>query len=341
MTESKNRNHLGKIAMTIHRRRFLQFASAAAALPTAPSFARAQGAYPNRPVRFIVGQAAGSASDIIARLIAQWYMEKLGQQFIVETRPGAGGNIATEFVTRAPPDGYTILLVNSQNTINAALQDKLPFDFVHDIAPIAMVERVPLVMEVNPSVPANTIPEFIAYAKANPGKLNMASAGIGGPQHMAGELFKSMADVNLTHVPYRGTTPAITDLIGGQVQVMFDVTVTALPQIKAGKLRPLGVTTTERLPFLPDVPTVDSFLKGYEAAGWIGVGAPKGTPPEIIATLNKQTNAALRDPTIIKRITDLGAVVEPPNTPAEFGKFIADNIDKWRKVIKFAGIKPQ
>jgi tripartite-type tricarboxylate transporter receptor subunit TctC len=326
--------------MTIHRRRLLQLVSAAAVMPAAPYIARAQGAYPNRPVRVIVGQAAGSATDIIARLFAQFLAEKLGQQFIVEAKPGAGGNIATEFVTRAPPDGYTLMMVNSQNAINAALHEKLSFDFVRDIAPIAMVERVPLVMEVNPSVPAKTIPEFIAYAKANPGKINIASAGIGGPQHMAGELFKFMAGLNLTHVPYRGSTPAIIDLIAGQVQVMFDVTVTALPQIKAGKLRPLGVTTTERLPFLPDVPTVDSFLKGYEAAGWIGVGAPKGTPPEIIAVLNKQLNASLLDPTIKKRITDLGAVVEPPNTPAEFSKFIAENIEKWRKVIKFAGIKP-
>ena len=326
--------------MTIHRRRLLQLVSAAAVMPAAPYIARAQGAYPNRPVRVIVGQAAGSATDIIARLFAQFLSEKLGQQFIVEAKPGAGGNIATEFVTRAPPDGYTLMMVNSQNAINAALHEKLSFDFVRDIAPIAMVERVPLVMEVNPSVPAKTIPEFIAYAKANPGKINIASAGIGGPQHMAGELFKFMAGLNLTHVPYRGSTPAIIDLIAGQVQVMFDVTVTALPQIKAGKLRPLGVTTTERLPFLPDVPTVDSFLKGYEAAGWIGVGAPKGTPSEIIAVLNKQLNASLLDPTINKRITDLGAVVEPPNTPAEFSKFIAENIEKWRKVIKFAGIKP-
>lgn len=326
--------------MTIDRRRLLQLVSAAAVMPAAPYIARAQGAYPNRPVRVIVGQAAGSATDIIARLFAQFLAEKLGQQFIVEAKPGAGGNIATEFVTRAPPDGYTLMMVNSQNAINAALHEKLSFDFVRDIAPIAMVERVPLVMEVNPSVPAKTIPEFIAYAKANPGKINIASAGIGGPQHMAGELFKFMAGLNLTHVPYRGSTPAIIDLIAGQVQVMFDVTVTALPQIKAGKLRPLGVTTTERLPFLPDVPTVDSFLKGYEAAGWIGVGAPKGTPSEIIAVLNKQLNASLLDPTIKKRITDLGAVVEPPNTSAEFAKFIAENIEKWRKVIKFAGIKP-
>jgi tripartite-type tricarboxylate transporter receptor subunit TctC len=326
--------------MTIHRRRLLQLACAAAALPAAPAIVRAQGAYPSRPVRLIVGQAAGSATDIIARLFAQFLSEKLGQQFIVEAKPGAGGNIATDYVVRQPPDGYTLQMVNSQNAINAALHEKLSFDFVKDIVPITLVERVPLVMEVHPSVPAKTIPEFIAYAKANPGKLNMASAGIGGPQHMAGELFKYMAGINMAHIPYKGSTPAIADLIAGQVQMMFDVTVTALPQIKAGKLRPLGVTTTERLPFLPDVPTVDSYLKGYEAAGWIGVGAPKGTPPAVIATLSKQLNAAVLDANIKKRITDLGAVVEPPNTPEQFAKFIPENIEKWRKVIKFAGIKP-
>ena len=232
-------------------------AAGAAVLPTS---VRAQ-AYPSRPVKMIIGQAAGSATDTVGRLVANFLSERLGQQFIVETRPGAAGNIATEAVTRVPPDGYTMLVVNSQNTINTALYEKLNFDFVPDIAPIGRMERVPLVMVVNPSVPANTLPEFIAYAKANPGKVNIALAGIGGPQHIAAELFKFMAGVDITHVPYRGTTPAVTDLIGGQVQVMFDVTPTALPQIKAGKLRPLGVTTTERLPSLPDVPTVDDFLK--------------------------------------------------------------------------------
>jgi len=231
--------------------------------------------------------------------------------------------------------------VNSQNAINVALYEKLSFDFVRDIAPVGKVESVPLVMEVHPSVPVKTIPEFIAYAKTNPGKLNMASAGIGGPQHIAGELFKFMAGVDLTHIPYKGSTPAVTDLVAGQVQVMFDVTPTSLPQIKAGKVRPLGVTTTEPLPFLPDVPTIDSFLKGYEAAGWIGFGVPMGTPPEIIATLNQQTNAAVLDSNIKQRFADLGAVAAPPNSPDEFAKFIAENIDKWTKVIKFAGIKPQ
>jgi len=326
--------------MKLARRTFLQVAAGAAALPVASSIARAQ-AYPSRPVKIIVGQAAGSASDIIARLIAQFLSEKLGQQFIVEVRPGAAGNIATEAVSRMPPDGYTLLLVNSQNAINVALYEKLNFDFVRDIAPVGRVQSVPLIMEVHPSVPVGSIPEFIAYAKANPNKLNMASAGIGGPQHIAGELFKFMAGVDLTHIPYKGTTPAVTDLVAGQVQVMFDVTPTSLPQINAGKLRPLGVTTTDRLPFLPDVPTIDSFLTGYEAAAWIGFGVPKGTPSTIIEILNKQTNAAVLDPKIQQRFADLGVVAVPPNTPAEFAKFIAENIEKWKKVIKFAGIKPE
>jgi tripartite-type tricarboxylate transporter receptor subunit TctC len=322
------------------RRDFLCLAAAAVALPAVARTVRAQ-TYPSRPVKIIVGQAAGSASDIVARLIAQFLSEKVGQQFLVEVRPGAAGNIATEAVTHMPPDGYTLLLVNSQNAINAALYEKLSFDFVRDIAPVGMVESVPLVMEVHPSVPAKSVPEFIDYAKANPGKLNMASAGIGGPQHIAGELFKFMAGVNLTHIPYKGSTPAVTDLLAGEVQVMFDVTPTSLPFIQAGKLRPLGVTTKEPLPFLPDVPTIDSFLKGYEAAGWIGFGVPKDTPPEIIATLNRETNAAVLDPNIKQRFADLGAVAVPPNSPEEFAKFIAENIEKWTKVIKFAGIKPQ
>jgi tripartite-type tricarboxylate transporter receptor subunit TctC len=325
--------------MTLRRRQFLHLAAGAVAFSPVSESVPAQ-TYPSRPVKIIVGQAAGSASDIVARLIAQFLSDRLGQQFLIEVRPGAAGNIATEAVTHMPPDGYTLLLVNSQNAINVALYEKLNFDFVRDIAPVGMVESVPLVMEVHPSVPAKTVPEFIAYAKANPAKLNMASAGTGGPQHIAGELFKFMAGVDLTHIPYKGSTPAVTDLVAGQVQVMFDVTVTALPQIKAGKLRPLGVTTTERLPFLPDVPTIDSFLKGYEAAGWVGFGVPKGTPPEIIATLNKHTNAAVLDPVIRQRFAELGAVAVPPNSPEEFSRFIAENIDKWTKVIKFAGIKP-
>jgi tripartite-type tricarboxylate transporter receptor subunit TctC len=326
--------------MKLARRQFLQLAAGGAALPAVSRLACAQ-SYPSRPVKIIVGQTAGSASDIVARIVAQFLSEKFGQQFLVEVRPGAAGNIATEAVTRMPPDGYSLLLVNSQNAINVALYEKLSFDFARDIVPVGRVESVPLVLEVHPSVPATTVPELIAYAKANPGKLNMASAGIGGPQHIAGELFKFMAGVNLTHIPYKGSTPAVTDLIAGQVQVMFDVTPTSLPHIKGGKLRPLGVTTTERLPFLPEVPTIDSFLKGYEAAGWIGFGAPKGTPPEIIATLNKHTNAAVLDPNVRQRFIDLGAVAVSPNSPDEFARFIAENIDKWTKVIKFAGIKPE
>jgi tripartite-type tricarboxylate transporter receptor subunit TctC len=325
----------------IQRRHFLKLAGAAALLPATPHVVRAQAGYPNRPVRWIVGQAAGSSSDITARLIGQWLSEKLGQQFVVEARPGASGNIATDFVTHSPADGYTILLVNAQNTINATLYDKLGFDFVRDITPVAGIDRVTLVMEVTPSFPAKTIPEFIAYAKANPGKINMASAGIGGPHHAAGELFKYMAGVDMVHVPYRGSTPAVTDLISGQVQVMFDVTPTALPQVKAGHTRALGVSTVTRLPSLPDVPPIGDFVKGYEASAWVGVGAPKDTPPEIVAVLNKQINAALGDATIQKRLTDLGAIPFLPSSPAEFGKFIADDVAKWAKVIKASGMKPE
>jgi tripartite-type tricarboxylate transporter receptor subunit TctC len=323
------------------RRHFMKLAGAAALVPAAPYVIQAQGGYPTRPVKLIVGQAAGSSSDITARLIGQFMSEKLGQQFIVEARPGAAGNIATEFVTHQPGDGYTLLLVNAQNTINMALYEKLNFDFLKDIVPVGGIDLVPLVMEVNPSVPANTAAEFIAYAKANPGKLNMASAGIGGPQHVAGELFKYMTGVDMTHVPYRGSTPAVTDLIAGQVQVMFDVTPTALPQIQAGKTRALGATTAKRLDAMPDLPTISETVKGYEAFAWIGIGAPKGTPPDVIATLNKQINAAVSDDTIKKRLAGLGASAMPAMTPAEFGKMMADDYAKWDKVIKSAGIKPQ
>ena len=287
----------------------------------------------------IVGQAAGSSSDLSARLIAQYLSEHLGQQFIVDIRPGATGNIATEAVAHSAPDGYTILLINSQNTINAALFAKLNFDFVHDIAPIALVHRVPLVMEVNPAFPAKTVPEFIAYAKANPGKINMASGGIGGPQHVAGELFKFMAGVDLVHVPYRGSTPALVDLMAGQVQVMFDVTPSSLPHIRAGKLRPLAVTTPERMDLLPGIPAMSEFLPGYEAFGWIGFGAPKDTPVSVIETLNKEINAAAADPNIKAKLLDLGVQIMPPNTPEDVAKFIAADTEKWNKVAKFANIK--
>ena len=312
-------------------------AGAAAIVPAAPWVARAE-TFPARPVHMIVGQAAGSSSDITARLIAQWMTEHLGQQFIVEDRPGAGGNIATEAVMRAAPDGYTMLLVNAQNTINAALYGKS--DFVDQIAPVGGIFRVPLVMEVNPSVPANTVQEFIAYAKANPGKINMASAGQGGPQHLAGELFKVLAGVDLVHVPYRGSTPAITDLLGGQVQVMFDVTPSSLPHIKAGKLRALAITTATPSDVLPELKPMAEFVPGYEASAWIGFGVPANTPPEVIDILNKQINAAIVDPTIKKRLTDLGGMVLPPGTPAEFAKMIGDDIEKWTKVVKASGIKP-
>ncbi len=322
----------------MNRRQVLWLPVAAAALSPRPRSARAQ-AYPARPVHVIVGQAAGSSSDITARLIVQSLSEHLGQQFIVDVRPGATGNIATEAVVHSAPDGYTLLLINSQNTINAALYTKLNFDFDRDITPIALVDRVPLVMEVNPSFPTKTVPEFIAYAKAHPGQINMASAGIGGPQHVAGELLKYMAGVNLVHVPYRGSTPALVDLMGGQVQVMFDVTPSSLPHIRAGRLRPLAVTTPERMNVLPGVPAMAEFLPEYEAFGWIGVGAPKNTPNTVIDKLNKQINAAIADPQIKARLHDLGGEVVPPNTPADVAKFIAADTAKWVKVVKFASIK--
>ena len=321
------------------RRGFLQLAAGAAALPSLSSLAAAQ-AYPSRAVRILVGQAAGSSSDISARLIGQWLSEHLGQHFIIEVRPGAAGNIAPEAAARATADGYTLLLVNAQNTINAALFERAKFDFLRDFAPVTSLTRVPLVMEVHPSVPAKTVPEFIAYAKANPGKINMASAGNGGPQHVAGELFKFMTGVQMLHVPYRGSTPAVTDLIAGRVQVMFDVTPTAVPQVRAGTLRALAVTTAHRIAALPDVPTVGDFVKGYEASAWTGIAAPKGTPAEVIEKLNKEINAGLADATVKKRFTDLGAEIPPPLSPADFGKMMAEDAAKWAKVIKFAGIKP-
>jgi len=325
----------------VQRRDLLKLGAALAAAPAVAARNALALDYPTRPVQVIVGQAAASSSDITARLISQFLSQHLGQQFIVEVRPGATGNIATEQVVRATPDGYTLLLVNSQNTINAALFPNLPFDFVRDIAPIAGVFRVPLVMEVLPSFPAQTVPEFIAYAKANPGKINMASAGVGGPQHVAGELFKFMAGVDLVHVPYHGSTPAITDLLADQVQVMFDVTPTSLPQVRGGKLRPLAVTMPERLDMLPGVPAMAEFLPGYEAFGWIGFGGPRKTPPSIIETLNKTINDAIAEPAIKARLLDLGGLVMPPNSPADFAKFIAADTEKWIKVVKFANLKPE
>jgi tripartite-type tricarboxylate transporter receptor subunit TctC len=324
--------------MSIGRREFLRLVGLGAGLASGLRTLRAD-AYPSRPVHMLVGQAAGSSSDLSARLIAQYLSEHLGQQFIVDVRPGATGNIATEAAVHSAPDGYTVLLINSQNTINAALFTKLNFDFLHDIAPIALVHRVPLVMEVNPAFPAKTVPEFIAYAKANPGKINMASGGIGGPQHVAGELFKFMAGVDLVHVPYRGSTPALVDLMAGQVQVMFDVTPSSLPHIRAGKLRPLAVTTPERMDLLADIPAMAEFLPGYEAFGWIGFGAPKDTPATIIQTLNREINAATVDPDVKAKFLDLGVQIIPPNTPEDVAKFIAADTEKWIKVAKFANIK--
>ena len=324
--------------MRLARRRFLQIAASGVALPAAVHGASAD-TYPSRPVHFIVPQAAASASDIVARLIGDFLSNRLGQQFVVDDRPGAGGNVGTEAVVRATPDGYTLLLCNSQNAISAALYPELTFNFIRDTVAVGQVESVPLVMEVHPSVPAKTVQEFIAYAKANPGKINMASAGVGGPQHLAGELFKAMTGLNIIHVPYRGTTPAITDLLAGQVQLMFDVTPTALPQIRAGKLRPLAVTSSERIPSLPDTPPVAEFLPGYEAAGWIGVAAPAGTPEAIVDTLSKQLIAAVADEKIRMRFAELGAI-PVSRGPAEFAKFIAAETAKWGKVIRDAGIKP-
>ena len=290
-------------------------------------------------MRVVVGFAAGQAIDILARLIGQSLSERLGQQFIIENRPGGGGNIATEAVVRAPPDGYTLLAVGSNNMINATLYEKLNFDFIRDIALVASIYRVPQVMEVNPSFPAKTLPELIAYAKANPGKINFASAGNGSVAHVTGELFKMMAGVNMQHVPYRGAAPALTDLLGGQVHLMFDNMPSSIEHIKAGKLRPLAVTATARLEGLPDVPTVADFLPGFETSAWAGIGAPKNTPAEIIDQLNRETNAALADPKLKARIADLGGMVFPLS-PAEYEKRVAEETEKWGKVVKFSGARP-
>jgi len=319
------------------RRAFLHLATSAAALSAVSRIAWAQ-TYPTRPVRLIVAFAPGGATDIMARLIGQWLSEKLGQQFVIENRPGAGGNIGTEAVVNAPADGYTLLMVTSVNAINATLYDKLNFNFIRDIAPVASVHREPHVMEVNPSVPVKTVPEFITYAKANSGKINMASAGIGSGNHIAGELFKMMAGVNLVHVPYRGAGPALVDLLGGQVQVMFATLSSSIEYVRAGKLRALAVTTTTRSDALPDVPTVSDFVPGYEASFWTGIGAPKDTPAEVVDTLNQEINAGLSDPKMNTRFEELGATALA-GSPADFKKLIADETEKSRKVVKFSGAK--
>jgi tripartite-type tricarboxylate transporter receptor subunit TctC len=294
--------------------------------------------YPTRPVRLIVAVAAGGGADIVTRLMGQWLSERLGQQFIVENRPGGGTNIGTEMVARAPGDGYTLLLVNLTHAINATLYEKLNYNFVRDIAPVAGIIGVSNVVEIYPSVPARSMPEFIAYAKANPGKINMGSAGNGSSSHMAGELFKMLAGVNLVHVPYRGQGPAMTDLLGGQLQVIFATTPGTTEYVRIGKLRALAVTTRARAEALPEVPTVADFVPGYEASQWYGFGAPKNTPPEIIERLNKAVNAALVDPKMKARLADFGGTVMP-GSPADFGKLIAEETEKWGKVVKFAGIK--
>jgi tripartite-type tricarboxylate transporter receptor subunit TctC len=322
---------------TLPRRRFLHLAAGAAALPVLSQAANAQ-AYPTQPVRIIVGFAAGSGSDILARLMAQWLTERLGQPIVIENRAGAGGNVGTEAVVKAPPDGYTLLKVVPANTVNDTLYDKLPFNFIRDIAPVAGMVRVPYVLVVNQSVPVTTVPEFIAYAKANPGKLNFASAGVGTGIHMSGELFKIMAGVNMTHVPYRGAGNAMTDLIGGQVQLMFDTTQASIPHIKAGKVRALAVSTAARSELLPDLPTIGDFVAGYEASGSFGFGAPRNTPAEIVGRLNREINAVLVEPKAKARIAELGG--EPLiGSPAAYGRMLAEESEKWGKVVRAANIK--
>jgi tripartite-type tricarboxylate transporter receptor subunit TctC len=324
--------------MKLPRRRFLHLAAGAAALPAASLIARAQ-AYPSRPARIVVPFAAGGSTDINARLIGQWLSERLGQQFVIENRPGAGSNVGTEVVVNAPPDGYTLLLIGASSAINATLYDKLNFNFLRDITPVSGIMSIPFIMVINPSFPAKTVSEFIAYARANPGKVNMASGGAGTAGHMSGELFKMMAGVNMVHVPYRGEALALTDMLGGHVQAMFGTVPASIEHVRTGKLRPLAVTSARRSELLPDLPTVGDFVPGYETSAWQGVGAPKNTPAEIINGLNKEINAGLADPKIKARVADMGGTVLA-GSPADFGKLIADETEKWGKVVKFSGAKP-
>jgi len=323
--------------MKLRRRQFLRLAAGAAALPAVSRFATAQ-TYPTRPVRIIIGFAAGGTGDIVARLVGQWLSERMGQQFVIENRPGAGTNIATEAVVNSAPDGYTLLFATSANAINATLYEKLSFNFIRDLAPVAGLFDAPQIMEVNPSFPARTVPEFIAYAKANPGKINFASGGIGSPPHVIGELFKMMAGVNMIHVPYRGMPPALADVIGGQVQLIFTFMPESIEHIRTGKLRALGVTTAWRLEVLPGVPTVGEFLPGFEATAMNGLCAPKNTPPAIIDRLNVWINAALADQKIKAQLDDWGFRVLT-GSPADFGRHIAKDTEKWAKVVSFAGVK--
>jgi tripartite-type tricarboxylate transporter receptor subunit TctC len=324
--------------MKLPRRKFLHLAAGATALPAVSRFAWAQ-AYPARPVRIIVTFLAGGSNDTVARLMGQWLSERLGQPFVIENRSGAGGNTGTEAVVRAPADGHTLLLACAPNAISATLYDKLNFNFIRDIAPVAGIVHAPAAVVVNPSFPAKTIPEFISYAKANPGKINMASAGNGSTTHLSGELFKMMTGVNMLHVPYRGAPPALIDLIAGQVQVFFANLPGSIEFIRAGKVRALAVTTATRSEALPDVPTVGDFVPGYESSAWLGLGVPRSTPAEIIDKLNKEVNAGLADPKLKARLADVGGAVLA-GSPADFGKLIADETEKWGKVVKVAGIKP-
>jgi len=321
------------------RRKFLRLAAGAAALPIVSRIAFAQ-AYPTKPVRLVVGFAAGGTQDVIARLLGSWLSERLGQQIVIENRAGAASNIAAEAVIKSPPDGYTLFMVGPNNAINASLYDKLNFDFLRDFAPVAGVMRVPNVMEVHPSIPAKSVPDFIAYAKANPGKINMVSGGNGTSVHVSGELFKMMAGISMVHVPYRGAGPALIDLLAGQGQVMFDNLPSSIEHIRAGKLRALAVTTAMRSEALPDVPAVGEFVPGYEASAFFGINAPSATPSEIIERLNKEINAILAEPRTKARFADLGGT-PLPGPPADFGKLIADETEKWARVVKFAGIKPE
>jgi tripartite-type tricarboxylate transporter receptor subunit TctC len=330
--------HWEENMLKLPRRRFLHLAAGAAALPVVPRIAMAQ-AFPTRPVRIVVPFAAGGATDIIARLIGQWLSERLGQQFVIENRPGAGSNIGTEMVVNAPPDGYTLLQVGASSAINATLYEKLSFNFLRDIAPVSGIISIPFIMAVNPSFPAKTVSEFIAYARANPGKVNMASGGNGTAGHLSGELFKMMAGINMVHVPYRGEGPALTDMLGGQVQAMFGTMPASIEYVRAGKLRPLAVTSARRSELLPDLPTVGDFVPGYETSAWQGIGAPKNTPAEIINKFNKEINAGLADPKIKTRVADMGGTVFA-GSPADFDKLLADETEKWGQVVKFSGAKP-
>jgi tripartite-type tricarboxylate transporter receptor subunit TctC len=323
----------------MHRRRVLQLALSAAALPAAARFARAQ-AYPARPVRIIVGLAAGGGQDIVARLMGQWLSERLGRQFIVENRPGASGNLALEAVAAALPDGYTLALLGVNNAINASIYNKPGFEFMRDIAPVAGIMRVPLVMVVNQDVPARTVPEFIAYAKANPGRINFGSGGVGTSIHVSGELFKLMTGIEMLHVPYRGGALALRDLVGGQVQVMFDTMTECIELVRAGTVRALAVTTATRSQALPDLPTVGDFLPGYESSAWYGFGAPRNMPGDIVALLNREINAGLADARIKARLADLGGTTIAGSV-ADFAQYLADDVAKWAKVVKFAGVKAE